>query len=426
MTKLDQYLDAATRANTRRSYEGALRHFEVEAGRHLPATADQVAHYLAEYAAALALNTLKHRLAALAQWHKDHGFVDPTRAPVVRKVLKGIKAVHTSTEKRATPLQLEQLGQVADWLESAAVVAQDRDDTASVLRHLRDRALVLLGFWRGFRGDELIRFQVQHLQIVPGQGMICFLPHSKGDRQNAGRSFKVPALSRWCPVTATTAWIAASGLVEGPLFRAVDRWGSLGNAGLHANSFIALLRRLFAAAGLPSPEGYSGHSLRRGFAGWASANGWDVKSLMEYVGWRDAQSAMRYLDGSDPFARNRIEASLPSPLASSPILALPPPETVALATVALELTLLLTPFTSQGKGPAKARRLIEEICLAPYRGLRLDAEGSRYRLTVPGLEANVLDEAMATLLDDMYRIADNHRSFLEASLHEIGGQRHWD
>ena len=48
MTKLDQYLDAATRANTRRSYEGAIRHFEVEVGGHLPATADQVARYLAD------------------------------------------------------------------------------------------------------------------------------------------------------------------------------------------------------------------------------------------------------------------------------------------------------------------------------------------------------------------------------------------
>ncbi len=32
---------------------------------------------------------------------------------------------------------------------------------------------------------------------------------------------------------------------------------------------------------------------------------------MEYVGWRDVQSAMRYIDGADPFARQRIEASLP-------------------------------------------------------------------------------------------------------------------
>src|SRR3546814_1638579 len=72
------------------------------------ATADQVARYLTAYAGQLAHNTLKHRLAALAQWHHAHGFADPTRAPVVRKVLKGIQTLHPSQEKRATPLQLTQ------------------------------------------------------------------------------------------------------------------------------------------------------------------------------------------------------------------------------------------------------------------------------------------------------------------------------
>ena len=93
----------------------------------------------------------------------------------------------------------------------------------------------------------------------------------------------------------------------GDSLRRIDRWARIARTPLHPNSVIPLLRRLFAQAGLPSPDGYSGHSLRRGFAAWADAKGWDVKSLMEYVGWKDVQSAMRYLDGSDPFARERIE-----------------------------------------------------------------------------------------------------------------------
>lgn len=43
MSKVDTYLQAATRSNTRRSYEGAVRHFEVEWGGFLPATTDTVA-----------------------------------------------------------------------------------------------------------------------------------------------------------------------------------------------------------------------------------------------------------------------------------------------------------------------------------------------------------------------------------------------
>ena len=308
MTDLDRYLDAATRANTQRSYASATRHFEVEWGGHLPATADSVARYLADYAEQLSINTLKLRLAALAQWHAEHGFADPTRAPLVRKVFKGIKAVHPAMEKQAEPLQITHLSRVCDWFD--AEIAKPDLNKATRLRYLRDRALVLLGFWRGFRGDELMRLRVEHIRVVPGEGMICFLPRSKGDRQNEGNSFKVPALSRLCPVTAVGDWIATAGLTQGPLFRSVNRWGKVNTAPLHENSFIPLLRRMFTDAGLESPERYSGHSLRRGFAGWANDNGWDVKALMEYVGWKDVHSAMRYIDARDSFSQLRVEASL--------------------------------------------------------------------------------------------------------------------
>ena len=313
MTTLDQYLEAATRENTRRSYASAVRHFEVEWGGHLPATPDQVAQYLVAFAGKLAINTLRQRLAALAQWHSEQGFVDPTRAPIVRKALKGIQALHPAEEKRAEPLQLMHLSEVLTWQQDAAKAAQECGDHADVLRHLRDRALIALGFWRGFRGDELVRLMVEHVRVVPGQGMTCFLPRTKGDRQNLGRTYKVPSLSRCCPVTATQAWIEASGLSVGPLFRNVDRWGRIGEQALHPNSIIRLLRHAFAEAGLASADAYSGHSLRRGFAGWANANGWDVKALMEYVGWKDVKSAMRYIDGDDTFAQARIERGLPKP-----------------------------------------------------------------------------------------------------------------
>jgi hypothetical protein len=90
---------------------------------------------------------------------------------------------------------------------------------------------------------------------------------------------------------------------------------------------------------------HSSHSLRRGFASWANDQGWDMKALMEYVGWRDVQSAMRYLDGRDPFARDRIEASLPSPTAPVPAMALPAPE--GKSALQLRLRMVLTPLPAR-------------------------------------------------------------------------------
>jgi integrase len=114
-----------------------------------------------------------------------------------------------------------------------------------------------------------------------------------------------------CPVVAYESWLAVSGLREGPVFRAIDRWGRIAPEGLAVASIIPLLRRLFAAAGIADVEEYSSHSLRRGFAGWANANDWDLKELMEYVGWRDLRSAIRYLDVTPEELRDRFERGLP-------------------------------------------------------------------------------------------------------------------
>jgi len=300
MSDIDRYIEAATRDNTRRSYRAAIEHFEVTWGGFLPATSEAVARYLATYAGSLSVNTLKVRLSALAQWHSSQGFADPTKAPVVRKVLKGIRALHPAQEKQAEPLQLQHLEQVALWLENEAIQAHADGDRPRLLRSRRDMALILLGFWRGFRSDELCRVQIQDVQATAGSGITLFLARSKGDRDNLGKRYQTPALQRLCPVQAYMEWINCSALVRGPVFRGIDRWGNLSEEPLHANSIVPLLRQALERAGVAAGL-YTSHSLRRGFATWAHHNGWDLKSLMSYVGWKDMKSAMRYLEAT-PFA----------------------------------------------------------------------------------------------------------------------------
>lgn len=82
---------------------------------------------------------------------------------------------------------------------------------------------------------------------------------------------------------------------------------------MHANSVIPLLRQALERAGIPA-EHYTSHSLRRGFATWAHQSGWDLKSLMSYVGWKDMKSAMRYVEaspflGMTPLAEKSIGAA---------------------------------------------------------------------------------------------------------------------
>lgn len=311
MHSVDRYLQAGTRENTRRSYRAAVEHFEVSWGGFLPATADSIARYLADHAGQHSINTLKQRLAALAQWHVSQGFADPTKAPVVRQVLKGIRSLHPAREKQAAPLSILELQKVVAVLESQATQAQASHDLPSLLRARRDLALLLIGFWRGFRADELARLQVEHIEVEVGVGMSLYLPHSKGDRQHLGTHYRVPALKVLCPVQAYVQWIGVAGIAHGPLLRKLDRWGHLAEQGLHGNSLGPLIRRIFEQAGLTA-QLYSSHSLRRGFATWATANGWDVKSLMSYVGWKDLKSAMRYIDSAASFGQLAVSVSTPT------------------------------------------------------------------------------------------------------------------
>ena len=438
MTRLAQYIEAAESDNTRRSYASAIRHFEVQWKGLLPSTADAIARYLADHAATLAINTLRQRLAALSRWHTDQGFADPTKSALVRQVLKGIRSVHSVQEKRARPLELAVLQQVEQWLETAIGHAQRSGDHPALLRPTRDRSLMLLGFWRGFRSDELVNLRVENTEVTPGQGMTCYLGRSKGDRQLQGRVFRCPALSRLCPVTAFNDWIGLAGLTEGPVFRKIDRWGHVAEESLHANSLIPLLRSLFAQAGVESPEEYSSHSMRRGFAGWARASGWDIKELMEYVGWKDVKSAMRYLDASDSSLQARFEQGLtalapPAQLLPRPLLLVTeqagvahPPAEETMSVAVLRVTMTLARFSKQSRGLARGHRLIEQTCFERFAMQRLNTEGTLYELTIPYLTRDSLDEVVASLLDDMYRIAEDNQCLLETSFHEPATDTYWD
>jgi integrase len=77
---------------------------------------------------------------------------------------------------------------------------------------------------------------------------------------------------------------------------------------MQSHSLIPVLRRIFKEAGLPA-QLYSSHSMRRGFATWASTNGWDIKGLMSYVGWKDMKSALRYVDSSVSFGGLSVPAA---------------------------------------------------------------------------------------------------------------------
>src|SRR5471030_2155988 len=257
----EKYLNASQRLNTKRSYAGGVKHFEVMGDGFLPATPTNIAEYLAQFAETLSIATLSLRLAALADWHVEHGFADPTKDNLVRQVFRGIKAMHQRPQKRVQALAFETLEQVVASFETSMKLALARRDLSTQLRNARDKAIFFVGFWKGLRSDELARLSLDNFRVVPGEGMVFFLPITKTDRRNEGSYLRVPALSKFCPVEAVEQWLALSELSSGPLFRSIDRWGNIGGRGLSHYSLAPIMRSSLANVRIPA--NVTGHSGER-------------------------------------------------------------------------------------------------------------------------------------------------------------------
>lgn len=318
------YIQAGTSENTERTYKSHINHYCFEWGGLLPATKDAVIEYIITYAKTLKVSTLRQRLSALSRWHKEQGFVDPTVYSEVRKALKGISKHHQGMTKQAYPLTFKHLLAICDKLESEKKEAIDcwhtacatepadsparRDAHGAILRTHRDLALILVGFWQAFRSDELSRVTVQNVVADRSQGMTIFLSHSKTDTGANGSTYDLPALKAYCPTSAYLDWIQVSGLSEGLVFRSINRWGTLAATGIHRQSIDHILNRVSRDL-FPSEPKFSTHSLRRGFTDWAVREGWDMKTLMDHVGWLSMDSARKYMPSRKDFGALSLNSS---------------------------------------------------------------------------------------------------------------------
>lgn len=171
------YVDAARSSATHRAYTSDMAAFLAWGGR-VPASPEAVASYLAA-SDLLAASTLRRRLAAIADAHQAVGHPDPTKHPLVRKVFRGIRRVHGARIDAATPLDIDMLARI--------IAALPNDLTA-----IRDRALLLVGFFCALRRSELVGLSVEDLDRRP-EGWIITIRRSKTDPFGKGQYVPLPA-----------------------------------------------------------------------------------------------------------------------------------------------------------------------------------------------------------------------------------------
>jgi hypothetical protein len=201
------YTNAARSSATRRAYASDLAAFSAWGGR-VPASPETVASYLAA-SDLLAAATLRRRLAAIADAHQALGYPDPTKHPLVRKVFRGIRRIHGARADASTPLDIDML---------ARIVAALPNDLAAI----RDRALLLVGFFCALRRSELVALAVEDLDRHP-DGWTITIQRSKTDPYGRGQYVPLPVFhGPLCPTAAVAQWLAIAAIAEGPVFRAIS------------------------------------------------------------------------------------------------------------------------------------------------------------------------------------------------------------
>src|SRR5258708_34873707 len=91
---------------------------------------------------------------------------------------------------------------------------------------LRDRALLLLGFAGAFRRSELVALDVADIAETE-TGLLVTIRGSKTDQERQGVTIAIARGDIACPVKALRDWLDAAGIEAGPLFRPINKAGTV-------------------------------------------------------------------------------------------------------------------------------------------------------------------------------------------------------
>jgi integrase len=296
------YLASAQAENTRKSYARDMRAWAAWcAGRSLPGTLPADPLTVAAWLATMAdegrsTSYIARRLAALNDAHRSAGHLPPGDSEGVRRTMAGIR--RTAARAGHRPRR----ARAVDTATVRALV----EDLPATLGGTRDRCLILVGYALGLRASDLCALRIEDLTPAGHGGLDVLVRFSKTDQDGAGETLALAEGVRevTCPVRAVRAWLdslAGQGVTSGPLFRSVGkgRTARLGTTALTTRSVDLVLERAAGRAGV-STAGLSPHSLRRGFATTAYAQGVSEKEISRTGRWKSL--VVRTYDASSRWA----------------------------------------------------------------------------------------------------------------------------
>jgi integrase len=340
-TKAAEVRDLEDRSHaprTQEEYRKAFDAFDFWCRRHgytsMPATINTLRLYLNEQARGPTPRTNSGKMprsigvivAAIAHEHNANGRVSPHQAPIIKKLLKGIRNTKGIAPKQKAPIETDVLLTLLEAIDDdlrnfvpRALAPEDVDGKnrarskngrakqieAKRLAALRDRALFLTAFGGALRRAEVTAIDREHISFEK-EGLKVWIEKSKTDQEKKGTWIYIPKGSGdACPVKAMKAWLAALGGPTdfGPVFVGIDQWANIKTEPLHGNDVARILKRRGASAGFVTAI-LAGHSFRSGFATSAAKAGKPLSKIMDQGRWKKADTALGYIRMAEGFVNN--------------------------------------------------------------------------------------------------------------------------
>ncbi len=213
--------------------------------------------------------TVQRRLANWSTLHRWRGLEGEFSTPGVRSAMRLAVRVADRPRHRKSrkPVTAEVLEHILETCENPSLYGPKLAD-------LRDRALLLVGFASGGRRrSEVASLRLSQISFEdpvpadPDNPQSPLLPVAairlgRTKTEDAGDDNHVIIIGR--PVVALKAWLEATGIEEGAVFRAIDQWGNLADRALSPQSVNAILKTRIERAGY-DPADFSAQGLRSGF-----------------------------------------------------------------------------------------------------------------------------------------------------------------
>jgi site-specific recombinase XerD len=173
---------------------------------------------------------------------------------------------------------------VGNWLSVRQAQSLLNAPDVSTVRGLRDRAILAVLLGCGLRRSEVAALIFTHIQQRDGRWCIVDLVGKHGRVRTA-------PMPTWVKV-AIDAWTATAGIVDGSVFRPVNRADRFSGERLGEKVVWQMLQQYAEAVGLP---GIAPHDLRRTCAKLCRAAGGELEQIQLLLGHASVQTTERYL-----------------------------------------------------------------------------------------------------------------------------------